>query len=273
MLHYLFFQNALLGLIIIAVACALTGTYIVVRRMVFISGGITHASFGGLGLGYYLGFPPLAMAAIFAVASSLGVEWLTRRRARRDSAIAVIWALGMALGVLFISLTPGNAPELNTFLFGNVLTITRRDLLIFLIYTVLLALFVVCFFPTIRAVSFDEDFARTRHLPVAFINTAMTILVAVGIVLTIRLTGIMLLMAILSVPQMTAELFTGRLIPLFFLSLAISLAGSVGGLFAAAAIGVPASAAIVLILIALYLAASLTDRLRRSRLPARRNHR
>lgn len=261
MLEYLFFQNALLGLVIISVAAAIIGTYIVVRRMVFISGGITHASFGGLGLGYYLGLPPLPVAAAFAIASSLGVDWLSRNRARRDSAIAVVWALGMALGVLFIFLTPGNAPELNTFLFGNVLTITGTDLITFLVYTLLLAAFVGCFFPVIRAVSFDEDFARTRHLPVGFINTAMTVFVAVGIVLTIRLSGIMLLMAMLSVPQMTAELFCHRLGTLFCSSLLLSLAGSVGGLFLAATIGVPASATIVLILIALYLIGSLIPRI------------
>lgn len=117
MLEYQFFVNALIGVALIAVAASLVGTYIVARRMVAVSGGITHACFGGLGLGCYLGLPPMAVAGVFAVASALGVEWLsTRQKLREDSAIAVVWAVGMALGVLFVFLTPGFVPELNSFL-------------------------------------------------------------------------------------------------------------------------------------------------------------
>ena len=104
---YTFFQNALLGILIVSIAAAIIGTYIVTRRMVFIAGGVTHACFGGLGLGYFLGISPIFMAGVFAVASSLGVEWLaTKQNIREDSAISVVWALGMALGTLFIFLTP-----------------------------------------------------------------------------------------------------------------------------------------------------------------------
>ena len=107
-----FMQNATLGVTLISIAAAIIGTYIVTRRMVFISGGITHACFGGLGLGYFLGISPMLMAGVFAVGGALGVDWLSKRGARKDSAIAVIWALGMALGILFIFLTSGYVPEL-----------------------------------------------------------------------------------------------------------------------------------------------------------------
>ena len=121
-LEYTFFRNALLGLMLISVASAVIGTYVIVRRLMFVSGGVTHACFGGLGLGYYLGMNPLLMAGVFAVGSSLGVEWVsTRYHVREDSAISVVWALGMAIGVLFIFLTPGYVPELNNFLFGSIL--------------------------------------------------------------------------------------------------------------------------------------------------------
>ena len=149
----------------------------------------------------------MAMAALFAMAGSLGVDWLSSRRVRRDSAIAVIWALGMAIGVLFVSLSTGNVPELNTFLFGNVLTITPSDLLIFCGFTLIVLVWYALLFPYIEAISFDQDFARTRHLPVTAVNIVMTVLVSVGIVLAIRLIGIMLLMSVMSLPQMTAELF------------------------------------------------------------------
>ena len=131
-LNYTFFQNALLGVLFVSLASAIIGTYVVSRRMVFITGGITHACFGGLGLGFYLGINPTLMAGVFAVASAAGVEWLsTKQRVREDSAIGVIWALGMALGTLFLFLSPGYVPELTSFLFGNVLTITRVDIAVF----------------------------------------------------------------------------------------------------------------------------------------------
>lgn len=249
----IFMINAIIGVILISIASALIGVYVVTRRMVFISGGITHACFGGLGLGYFLGVSPLLMASLFAVGGSLGVERLARRGARRDSAIAVIWALGMALGILFIFLSSGYVPELNTFLFGNVLTISRQDLYIFSLFTAFLIIFYLIFYPLIVSVSFDQDFARTRDLPVGFINMAMTVIVALTIVLTIRMIGIMLLMSLVSLPQMIAERFTRGYRPMLLLSVAISLTGSLGGLWLAWLINVPASAAIVLLLITIYL--------------------
>lgn len=145
--YYDFFRNAVAGVILLSIASAVIGTYIVTRRLVSISGGVTHACSGGLGLGYFLGLNPVVMAAVFAVGSSLGVQWMSRRhRVREDSAIAVVWALGMALGTLFIFLTPGYVPELNAFLFGNILTITRADLWAFAIFTAVLLIFVACFF-------------------------------------------------------------------------------------------------------------------------------
>lgn len=257
LLQYEFFRNALIGIGIMSVVAAVIGTYIVTRRMVFISGGITHACFGGLGLGYWLGVSPMATAALFAVGGSLGVGWLSKRRVRKDSAIAVIWALGMALGILFIFMTSGYVPELNTFLFGNVLTITRTDLWLFAGFAVVLGLFYALMHRVVLAVSFDEDFARTRRLPVTAINTIMTIFVAVAIVLAIRMIGIMLLMSLLAVPQMTVEIFTRRYRTLMLWSAIVSLLGCIGGLVAAYYIGVPASAAIVLVLVAAYALAAL----------------
>lgn len=261
-----FMLDAMIGVTLISIAAAIVGTYIVTRRMVFISGGITHACFGGLGLGYYLGWSPMAMAALFAVGGALGVDRISRSGARRDSAIAVIWALGMALGILFIFMTEGYVPELNTFLFGNVLTITSTDLWLFAGFAIVLALFHIFFFRIIVTVSFDPDFARTRNLPVNLINFIMTVFVGVAIVLTIRMIGIMLLMSLVSLPQMISERFTRRYLPLMLSSTGVSLAGSLGGLWIAYALDVPASAAIVILLVILYaLAVSVPARLLRGR--------
>lgn len=256
--NYSFFRLAIVGVCLISVASAIIGTYIITRRLVAISGGVTHACFGGLGLGYFLGINPIAMAAVFAVGSSLGVDWLSRRhRVREDSAIAVIWALGMAIGVLFVFLTPGYVPELNTFLFGNILTINTGDITVFAVFTATLIAFFAWRFKQIVACAFDRDFARVSGLPVRFITTTMTVMVALCIVLTIRLVGVMLLMSMLSLPIMIAEIYVHRFRPLMFASVGISLVACLTGLFVGAVVEVPCSALIVMTLAAIYILAKL----------------
>lgn len=261
-LQYAFFRHALAGVLIISVAAAMIGTYIITRRLVAISGGVTHACFGGLGMGYFLGINPILMAAVFAIASSVGVEWMSSRfRVREDSAIAVIWAIGMALGVLFVFLTPGYVPELNAFLFGNILTIRRGDIAAFAIYTVVLIVFFLCFYRQIVACAFDKDFCRVIHLPVRFINYSMTVLVAVCIVLTIRLVGVMLLMSMLSLPMMAAEIYWRGFKGMMLASVAISLVSCVAGLFLGTVIDVPCSALIVLVMVAVYAVMKLAEKI------------
>ncbi len=251
--EYTFFRNAVIGIIIISVAVAIIGTYISTRRLIAISGGVTHACFGGLGLGYYLGISPILMASLFAVTSSLGVEWMSsRHNVREDSAIAVVWALGMAIGVLFVFLTPGYVPELNSFLFGNILTINNSDIWAFAIYTTLLIIFFILLYDKIVACAFDRDFAKVSHLPVRFISYTMTIFIAVCIVLSIRMVGIMLLMSMLSLPQMIAETYCRQFKGMMLLSVVISLVCCLSGLLLSAIIDVPCSAVIVLLLILIY---------------------
>ncbi|MDD6281201.1 MAG: metal ABC transporter permease [Bacteroidales bacterium] len=270
MLEYQFFINALIGVVLISAAAAVIGTYVVARRLVAVAGGITHSCFGGLGLGCYLGVSPMAVAGVFAVASALGVEWLsTRQRLREDSAIAVIWAVGMAIGVLFVFLTPGFVPELNSFLFGNILTISALDLWIFGAYLVVLAAFFLWQRRAIVACAFDVDFATVSHLPVRAINTTMIILVSVCIVLTIRLVGVMLLMSMLSLPQLTAEVFAHRFNRIMGISVVVSLLCSVGGLLLSTVVDVPCSALIVIVMAAAFFLARLSAGLR-SRLQRRR---
>ena len=257
---YQFFINALIGIAIISIASAIIGTYIVTRRLVSISGGVTHACFGGLGLGYFLGISPVAMAALFAVGSSLLVETMsTRWRVREDSAIAVVWALGMAIGVIFVFMTPGYVPELTSFLFGNILTISNSDIALFAVYTLALIAFFAIYFRKIVAVAFDRDFATISGLPVKFISTVMTVMIALCIVLTIKLVGIMLLMSMLSLPQMIAENFFSRLKSIMFASVTISLIGSVAGLMLSLAIDVPCSALIVAVFAVMYVISKITS--------------
>ena len=158
-LEYSFFQNALLGSLLASVLCGFIGTYIVTRRLVFISGGITHASFGGIGLGVFLGINPILSAMVFSVLSAFGVQWMSRRGdVREDSAIAVFWTFGMSLGIICCFLSPGFMPDLPSFLFGSILTISQADLWLLAALLVVVVLVFALLYRTILSVAFDVDF-------------------------------------------------------------------------------------------------------------------
>ncbi|MCD7975954.1 MAG: metal ABC transporter permease [Tannerellaceae bacterium] len=256
LLQYAFFQNALIGSFLTAIACGMVGTYIVSRRLVFISGGITHASFGGLGLGFYLGTNPILTAMLFSILSAFGVEWVSKSQdVREDSAIAGVWSLGMALGVIFIFLTPGYAPNLSAYLFGNILTISYTDLYWIAGLVILLSLIFILYIREIMYVAFDHDFARTQGLPVKWIEYSMMLFIAVTIVLSIRLVGIMLLMSLLTLPQITINLFTSDFRKIIWGSIALGFLGCVAGLIFSYYLNIPSGAFIILVLVVLFLLA------------------
>ncbi len=253
---YGFFRNAFLSALLMSVACGIIGTYIVTRRMVFISGGITHASFGGVGLGYFLGIPPLAGAAVFAVLAALLTENLSRRKIiRNDSVIAIMWSLGMALGIIFVYLTPGYAPNLMSYLFGSIITVNSTDLWLMLSLALGVAGFFFIFYRPILYVSFDEEFARTRGFPVMLLNYVLIILVALTIVLSIRIAGIILVLSVLTIPQNIANLFTNRFSTIMIASVIIGFLGSFLGLIISYFLDIPSGATIIFTLVCLYLAA------------------
>ena len=193
LLQYTFFQHALIGSLLASIACGLIGTYIVTRRLVFISGGLTHASFGGIGLGLYTGISPILSAALFAVLSAFGVEWLSKRKdMREDSAIAVFWTLGMALGIMFTFLSPGFAPDLSAYLFGNILTITWSDIALLGGLALLLILFFALYLHPIIYVAFDREFARSQGIPVQVFEYVLMMFIALTIVACLRMVGIVL---------------------------------------------------------------------------------
>ncbi len=253
---YTFFQHALLAALLTSIACGITGTYIVTRRLVFLSGGITHASFGGIGIAFYLGIYPLAGAAVFAIISALLIVFFSKRDAiRPDSLIGMLWSFGMAVGTIFIFITPGYTPNLMSYLFGNILTVTQLDLtLLGLLATGVVVVFMLLY-PLILSVSFDEEFARTRRQPVQVINVVLMVLVSLSIVMTIRVAGIVLVISYLTIPQAVAGIFTRRLSSLMILSVIISIVGSLLGLWAAYVYDIPSGASIIFTFILLFLLA------------------
>lgn len=253
LLQYTFFQHALIGSLLASIVCGMVGTYIVTRRLVFISGGLTHASFGGIGLGLYTGIPPILSAALFAVLSAFGVEWLSKRKdMREDSAIAVFWTLGMALGIMFTFLSPGFAPDLSAYLFGNILTITLADIALLTVLAAVLTLFFALYLRPIVYVAFDREFARSQGIPVQLFEYAMMMFIALSIVACLRMVGIVLVISLLTIPQMTANLFSYRFHQIIWLSIGIGYLSCLGGLLISFYLNVPSGASIIFFSIIIY---------------------
>ncbi|MCD4683637.1 MAG: metal ABC transporter permease [Bacteroidales bacterium] len=246
--QYEFFTNALLAAILTSITCGIMGTYIVAKRIVFISGGITHTSFGGIGLGYFLSINPILGAAVFSILSALGIEYLSKKsEVREDSAIAIMWAFGMAVGIIFIFLTPGYAPNLISFLFGSILTVTQFDLIIIFVLALLISLFFLIFYKTILFVAFDEEFIRTRNIPANLINYILISLVALTIVLSIKVAGIILVISLVTIPPATANIFVKDFKKIIFFSIIFGLTGSLIGLLLSYFLNIPSGATIVFI--------------------------
>ena len=253
-LEYRFFQNALIGSLLASLACSIVGTFVVSSRKVFITGGVSHASFGGVGIGMFLGINPAITAFLFALLSAVGTHWASKRKEiREDSAIAVFWILGMTLGVIFSFLSPNYSGELSTYLFGNILTIAAGDIMLLAAITAALIIFTAIFLRAIILIAFDAEFARSRNIPAVAIEYCMMIFVALTIVATLRLVGVVLVMSMLTIPQMTAMIFTDSYKRIIILSAAFGYAASVSGLFLSYFLNIPSGASVILCSIVIYL--------------------
>jgi zinc transport system permease protein len=255
---YQFFQNALMAALLTSVLAAMIGTYIVSRKIVFITDGITHASFGGIGLAYYMGLNPVFGAATFAILSALGIEWISKNgKMREDSAIAILWSLGMAIGIIFVFITPGYTPDLMSFLFGSILSVGKIDLIVILGLTLFTAAFMILFYRPVLYSAFDPEFSKIMGIPVAFFRYTMSVLIALAIVVSIRSMGIILVLSLFTIPQATAMLFSYSFSRIIAISMLFGLTGSLLGLFSAYALNIPSGAAIIFTLTIQYLVLKL----------------
>ncbi len=263
--EYSFVLRSLLGALFASITAGLAGTYIVSKRLVFLSGGVTHASFGGIGLGYYLGINPVLGAAVFGLGSALGMEYMSARgKMREDSAIGILWALGMAVGIIFIYLTPGYAPNLMSYLFGSILTVTDGDLIALGIISAVLIIYTALFYRTLLYISFDENYARTftRHVDLfRYISVGLT---GLAIVLNIRMAGVIMIIALLTIPANIVMLFTRRYLRIIVLSTVVSFAGISAGFAISWFTNLPTGATIVAVLVLFWLVARGVRSLRKS---------
>ena len=245
--QYGYLSNALTACILSGITCGLIGTYVVCRRMVFLAGGITHASFGGLGIAFWAGANPIVGALIFAILSSLGIEWAgSRGRIREDSAIGIIWSIGMAVGALFMSLRPGyTSGDLAAYLFGSIITVTDGDVAALTLLTAVTLIGALLWLRPVMYVAFDRDFARSRNIPTRVISYVMAALVATTIVLSIRIMGIVLLISLLTMPVVIVNMLARSYRTIALTAPAVAVAGNVIGLIISYHLEVPPGAAII----------------------------
>lgn len=248
-MQYEFMKNALIAAILASIACGIIGTYVVIKRIVFISGGISHAAFGGIGLGYFFGINPILAAIPFSILTALAIGIISKKtKVSEDTSIGIIWTIGMSLGIIFIFLTPGYAPDLFSYLFGSILTVSYFDIIIMLILNAIIFFIVFLFYKEFLAISFDEEFSEIVGIPTKSLYLLLLCLVALSIVILIRVVGVILVIALLTIPVNISRLFTHDLKKLMILSIFIGIIFTITGLFISYLFNLPSGATIALIL-------------------------
>ena len=253
-LEYAFMQNAIIAALLVSVAAGVIGVFVVVNRLVFVSGGIAHAAYGGVGLGTYLGLSPVFGAFVFTFCAALGMGFVQRRAGERaDTIIGVLWAVGMALGVIFLELSPGFRGDLMSYLFGSILMVPDQDLWWMLAFDLLIVTVVALFYRQLVAVSFDARFATVRNLPVGALQTLLTALIAITIVLMMRVVGLILVIALLTIPVAVAGWFVSDLKRWMFAAILCAAVFTLGGLWLSYLLDLSSGATIIALAGAVYL--------------------
>ena len=248
-------KNPIIAGILASTACGIIGAYVVVKRIVFISGGISHASFGGIGLGYFLGIDPILGALVFSLVSAVTMGMVSRRtRLSEDTAIGILWAIGMAIGILFVYLTPGYAPDLMSYLFGDILFVSSQEMILMLILDIIIGLVVFLLYKELLAISFDEEFSTVAGLPTERLYLILLCLVALTVVVLIRVVGIILVIALLTIPAAMARQFTHSFKKMMLLSVLWGIVFTQCGLWLSYLLDWPSGATIILVAGILFLA-------------------
>lgn len=250
---YQFLQNAFLSGILASVVCGLIGVIIVEKKLVMMSGGIAHTSYGGVGLGYLMGFEPIIGAFLFSICAALGIGYIKRKGgAQSDVVIGLFWSLGMAMGILFIFLMPGYPPDLSSYLFGSILSVTKADLYLMISLTIIVTLVIIALFNNWKAYLFDEEFASIRGIKTAFLEYLLLVLIAMTVVVLIRVVGIILVLALLTAPAAAAGMLTSNLKKRMLYSVILGIVFCLSGLWISYVINIASGAAIVMISVICY---------------------
>jgi len=248
MFSYDFMRNAVLAGILVSIACGIVGTLVVLNRIVFLSGGIAHAAYGGIGLAFFLRIDPVIGAITFSTLSSLVMGWVQRKtRQRADTLIGVMWAVGMALGIIFINLSPGYKADLMSYLFGSILAVSTVDIWLMLGVSILIIVMVSVFYRLLLAISFDETFARVRNIPVDALYMGMIITIGLTVVVAMRVVGLIMIIALLTIPPAIATLFLKSMWKIMLLASGLSVLFTMIGLLVSYSLNLTSGAAIILV--------------------------
>ncbi len=260
LLSYGFMRNALAAGLLVSLACGIIGTLVVLKRMVFITGGVAHTAYGGIGLAFYFGLNPVLGAVAFSLLASVLMGYIQRQtRQRADTLIGVMWAIGMAIGIIFADLTPGYKADLMSYLFGSILAVTRIDLWLMLAVDVVVIGVVILFYKELQAISFDETFARIRNLPVDFLYLILIMMIGLSVVMLMRVVGLIMIIALLTVPAAIGSLFLKKMSHIMWLATGLSLIFTTGGLLLSYFFNLTSGATIILVSGAGYLIAMLVN--------------
>lgn len=267
LLEHTFLQHALLGGLLSSLACGVIGSFVVVRRIGYMAGGIAHAILGGMGIAYFMGQQPMSGALISALIAAILISRVSRvsknGHHQEDTIISALWAVGMSTGIIFIAKTPGYNVDLMSYLFGNVLMISSSDLLLISLLDGAVLLFTLIYFKQLLALCYDPEFASLRGIRVEWLNTLLLCMVAITVVILIQIVGLILVIAMLTLPAATARLRAATLLGMMTLATALGMAITSGGLLISYNYDLPTGATTALISGALYLCAALF-RLRKS---------
>lgn len=246
--NYSFFQQAFLAGILTAVVCGIVGSFIVVKKISFISGSIAHSSFGGLGIAYFLGFNPIIGAFVFSMISALSIGLINKKnKHQEDAIIGAVWAIGMAIGLFFIYLTPGYAGDLFTYLFGNILLVSTFDIWTILLIDVIVIFSTIIFFKWFVAIIFDEEFAKVTGINTFALYLFLLVLISISIVALMKAVGIILVIALLTLPAAAAQLLTKNFRNMIWLAIIFALVFNILGIFVSYYINVPSGPIIIFI--------------------------
>ncbi len=253
-LQFDFMRNALWAGLLVSIACGIIGTFVVINRLVFISGGIAHAAYGGIGLGYFFQFNPMLGAILFSLISALAMGLVQRKtRQRADTIIGVMWAVGMAIGIIFVDLTEGYKADLMSYLFGSILAVPKSDLLIMLLLDLIIVTLVILFYKELLAISFDETFATVANVPVDAIYLTLMCLVALTVVMMMRVVGLILVIALLTMPAAIAGQWVKEMKQMMVLASILGMSFTTAGLWLSYWLNLTSGATIILVAGATYL--------------------
>ena len=272
-LHFEFMRNALLAGLLSSIVCGMIGTLIVVNRIVFLSGGIAHAAYGGIGIAFFFGLPHMVGTIGFSLIIAMSMAVITiKARHRADTIIGVLWAVGMALGVILLDLTPGYNVDLMSYLFGSILSVPDSDLIIMAAICVLVFLIVFYYYHDLLAMSYDEEFAQLRGVPVKFLYFLLIGMTALSIVMIIRVVGLILVIALLTIPPFIAEKFSKTLFQMMGISTALCAIFSVTGLWLSYAFNLTSGASIIMVAAAGFFMSFILERLIHIRTSEKESH-